>query len=244
MRSAIDLVDDFEWTRCRYGYRLSGAHKSRAHKKSGRKWFTAGSGSGIEIRKSGIERYRLKNFPVLFETFAKAKPTPAGILKFCQAFGLLRERQEEGTTRLVVSIDEQLEDHAALRHAVALWKNGKSSDLIRFCNARARNAHTQPRMRVELQLAGTDEYQFRLVPTNLIDAMWAQFMLHACSKALLFQCAHCHKPFQVGTGTGRRQTAKYCSNACKVAAFKARKEAENSGRRPPHVAKQNRKKSS
>ena len=41
----------------------------------------------------------------------------------------------------------------------------------------------------------------------------------------LFSCDRCGKPFQVGPGTKRRCTAKYCSNACKVAACRARHEA-------------------
>ena len=42
----------------------------------------------------------------------------------------------------------------------------------------------------------------------------------------LISCEHCKSPYVVGTGTGRRNTAKYCSRKCKVAAFRARQKKE------------------
>lgn len=36
------------------------------------------------------------------------------------------------------------------------------------------------------------------------------------------RCEHCGKGFITGTGTGRRSSSKYCSKACKIAAFRAR----------------------
>jgi hypothetical protein len=59
-------------------------------------------------------------------------------------------------------------------------------------------------------------------PPDLMHAMWLQFAQHACSGARLFRCQRCSAPFPVGSGTARRSSAKFCSNACKVAAFKDR----------------------
>lgn len=38
----------------------------------------------------------------------------------------------------------------------------------------------------------------------------------------VLRCERCGVAFEVGFGTGRRSTSKFCSNACRVAAFKAR----------------------
>jgi hypothetical protein len=64
-----------------------------------------------------------------------------------------------------------------------------------------------------------------LVPPDLMSAMWLQFAQFACSQAQLFRCQRCRKPFLGGTGTGRRRTAKFCLDACKVAAFRERQGA-------------------
>jgi hypothetical protein len=55
--------------------------------------------------------------------------------------------------------------------------------------------------------------------------MWLQFAFFGGGGATMLRCGHCTKPFLVGTGLKRRSTSKYCGDACKVAAFKARQEA-------------------
>jgi hypothetical protein len=149
------------------------------------------------------------------------------MLRFCNQFGLLgggrpdipRHRGNSLPTFESVVFDDLLRHHAVMRRALNLFERGNATELIKRCNADGLAG-----ARIELRQGPNGKLGWFLVPPDLIRAMWIQFAMHACSEAHLFGCEHCGKPFRVGTGTGRRSTAKYCSNACKVAAFKARKQ--------------------
>ncbi len=62
-----------------------------------------------------------------------------------------------------------------------------------------------------LNIAGL--YTFMLMETALV-------MTGNCQ---IIRCVHCNNIFQTGSGTGRRSSASYCSNKCRVAAQRARK---------------------
>src|SRR5260370_274206 len=110
-----------------------------------------------------------------------------------------------------VILDDLLAHHAKMRRALNLFERGDASELTRRCNAEGLAG-----ARIELRHDTNGKLGLFLVPFDLIRAMWMQFAQHACSDARLFRCEHCGKPFRVGTGTGRRSTPKYCSNACTV----------------------------
>lgn len=196
---------DFEWSRCLDGYRLRR--------------------SGIESASARFGRYRPLETPALFAEFAKDTPASAdGMLEFCNRYGLLGggrpdiPRHPGAPIFESVALDVLLNHHAAMRRALNLFERGNKAELIRRCNADGLAG-----ARIELHQDPKGILGWFLVPADLIRAMWMQFAMHACSDAHLFGCEQCGKLFSVGTGTGRRSTAKYCSNACKVAAFKARK---------------------
>lgn len=64
--------------------------------------------------------------------------------------------------------------------------------------------------------------RFRLRPHNLMSAMWLQLALDLERKATFKKCERCGRYFEYGAGTGRRKSAKYCKESCRVAAYYAR----------------------
>ena len=205
---------DIEWQRCIDGYQLVDPVKLTPKEE---KYFEARPSidrsywdSPMIVRNSQrMERYHpLKN--VLFAVFAKWEPSPKGMVRFCDAYGpligmdcvnwMLDEQ------RILQSTLERLEagDPVELIEQLSLGGYGKCAFILR---------QTAP---------GT--LTPTLIPETLGQAMYIQLALHAASGAQLWSCEHCGVPFYVGTGTKRRSTAKYCSNACKVTAHKKRQQ--------------------
>ena len=62
-------------------------------------------------------------------------------------------------------------------------------------------------------------FRNRVVPKNLIGALWFQFASAVVRRAKFGQCAHCGGYFECrseGGGQGKRAGAKYCSDTCRV----------------------------
>ena len=107
-----------------------------------------------------------------------------------------------------------VQHHAAFCRAVKLWEAGDLSTLTEMFNRGWAQTRTEMRPRAD----GKVELVF--VPNSLIRFIWLQFALFAAGSAKLLRCKRCAEPMIVGTGTGRRDTSTFCSNACKVAAFR------------------------
>ena len=213
---------EFAWARCLDGYRREPkkllSAKMEAKLKTGR-WVNVDPHPGSEMIRPNSDRFErtqpLKN--VLFKIFADWEATPDGMVHFCNAYGQLWIPGASG----IEQVDWLLAEQKALRHVLKLLNAGDPSQLIR---------------RFDVSWAGGCVFKLRrsdggsllpvLIPESLIQAMWFQLALYAANPNIaLLSCQRCRKPFYVGTGTKRRSTAKYCSNACKVADFKARQEA-------------------
>jgi hypothetical protein len=121
-----------------------------------------------------------------------------------------------GLAYLATDLGGVLAHHAALCRVIDLFHAGDPSGLAQRYNAGWGQLRTQLRPQVDGKVAVV------FVPLNLIQFLWLQLALHAASNAKLLRCEHCSKPILVGTGTRRRDTAKFCSNACKLAAFRER----------------------
>lgn len=206
----MELIE-FKWWRCLDGYRLDR--------------------SGLDSASGRFEHYRPLDTPALFALFADSPHTADGMLQFCNQFGLLGGSRPDITrdlnflpTKEAVVMDVLLGHHRVMRRALDLLEKSNPSRLVKAWN-KAEQALAF--VRTELRIDASGQLRMVLVPPDLIRAMWLQFAEHVCSGTQLFRCARCDKPFTVGTGTGRRRTAMYCSNACKVAAFQARQRGEN-----------------
>jgi hypothetical protein len=59
-------------------------------------------------------------------------------------------------------------------------------------------------------------------PRSLINALWAQFLLAIDGNVNLGACVQCRKWFTLEPGRGRSDK-EYCSNACRMRAYRKRK---------------------
>jgi hypothetical protein len=201
---------EFEWWRCLDGYRLDRF--------------------GLASVSDRFQEYRPLDTPALFAKFADTQHSAEGMCAFANQYGLLGggrpdiNRTGGKSKDKSVVMDVLLAHHASIRRAVDLFESNASEQLIKRWN----EAEQGPTLlRAELRASPDGGMRMVLVPADLIRAMWLQFAGHVCSGTQLFRCVRCNEPFTVGTGTGRRRTALYCSNACKVAAYQARQRGEN-----------------
>jgi hypothetical protein len=207
----VELVD-FRWWVCRDGYDLE---------QKGRRNFLTSASDQFEGRRS-------LQLPNLFSIFADGTPATAkGMQEFCSRYGVPYGGRPDMAPsgrplRVSVDVDELLNHQRRFRRAVNLLRKGDVSELAKLWNS----SHGSGVIRTELRVGPNERLEMVFAPPDLIQAMWLQFAQFACSQAQLFRCQRCGKPFQVGTGTGRRRTAKFCSNACKVAAFRERHAGE------------------
>jgi hypothetical protein len=217
---------DFTWWRCLDGYRLELTKP--------RRWTTRGmveSSREKEVARFGLypssqrfEHYEPLKIYELFVIFADTKSTAEGMQAFCNKFGLLggglphlaplRGKPTSGS----VLMDVLLEQHREFQRAVQLYHQGHLDVAANYWNSR----HGPATVRTELRVGSDGKVKMVFAPSGLIQAIWLQFALTMCADAKLFRCERCGAPFVVGAGTGRRNTSKFCSNACKVAAFKER----------------------
>jgi len=64
---------------------------------------------------------------------------------------------------------------------------------------------------------------FRHGATDIAEKVCLEFFEVHNAKS---SCLHCGEVIVTGTGTGRRSSAKYCSDRCRVASMRERKKAE------------------
>jgi hypothetical protein len=177
--------------------------------------------TGLVAASNRFDRHApLEHFPALFARFAEAPASAEGMCRFADNFGLPSGGTGDAISE---SLDQILMQQVAMRRALALFEKGDAHGLVRELRAGQRSSTGQSgQARLELPLDAEGELVTVIVPSSLMQAMWIQFMLHAASDAQLFRCEQCGYPFVVGTGTGRRNTRKYCSRACNSAAHRSR----------------------
>jgi hypothetical protein len=202
-------VVDFQWYKCVTGYRLEPT--------------AGGEDFGLTSASDKFETTHPLKIDTMFAVFAKTPATPEGIKTFCDNFGLLGGGRADmpfrGAPKFEAAlVSPILHEQARFRRAFDLFEKGDNSALVKRWNS----MDGAPLIRTELHVGPEGRLQMVLVPPDLLQALWLQFALHACSDAKLFRCERCNNFFAVGLGTGRRSTSKWCSNACKVAAFKER----------------------
>jgi hypothetical protein len=209
---------DIEWERCLDGYKLEEMTPLSANEEayfSARPWIDRTYWNSCLIMRNStrMERYRpLKN--VLFAKFAKWDASPDGMVRFCNAYGPL-QAAPGGVT--LTPVDWMLDQQKILQRALRLFDSDETAELSKLLEWGRHG-----RCAFVLRPTATGSLSLALVPDSLEQAMWVQLAFHAASEAKLWSCDQCGNPFYVGTGTKRRSTAKYCSNACKVAAYKSR----------------------
>jgi hypothetical protein len=201
---------DFQWWWCRDGYRLE----------------PEGDDFLLVSQSVRFVAYKPLDTRALFAIFAAdTPPTSEGMRYFCGRFGMPGGTPADMRPHLAAHtaqwnlVSVLLDHQSKLRRALDLYEEGDSSEFVKRWNASGQAALMRPALRVGAE--GRIEMVFE--PLDLIQAMWFQLVQSACRGDELLRCERCNQPFVVGSGTGRRSTSKWCSNACKVAAFKERK---------------------
>lgn len=126
-----------------------------------------------------------------------------------------------------------------MRTAVDLWEEGKRQEAASLINE---NLSLDPELRLPAfpeqpvtltkkqgskliaRLAG-DPPRLMFMPDTLLTALWLQFAIALVEAKTYKRCEWCHQPFEITPGQLRKSRA-YCSNHCKQAAYRARKETE------------------
>jgi hypothetical protein len=217
----MELIE-FEWFRCRAGYRLVSER--------------IGDDDGLFIESIGgdYETYRPAEHSALFQEFADASPTAEGMLEFIKKFGHLeapRTRPLDAPKtpipwgKIQMSVGGEIERHADLRKAISFFEADDLDRLVEYYNSDPVPSWIRGRgIRPKLRANSRKKLQFVLEPSSLYQFLWLQFAEYATTADVeLLRCEWCKTPFLVGPGTGRRDTAKFCSNACKAAEFRSRR---------------------
>jgi predicted RNA-binding Zn-ribbon protein involved in translation (DUF1610 family) len=214
----------FECSKCRDGYRIVTTRPRLITTRGARELPDMPVRTSLVAVSKRFDRYSpFEHFPALFASFADTPASAEGMRRFSDNFGLPCSSTDGNA--IGEMLDQILMQQTAMRRALALFEKGDAPGLVRELRAGQRSStRSSGQARLELRLDAQGKLATAIVPSSLIQAMWIQFMLHVASDAQLFRCEQCGNPFAVGTGTGRRKTAMYCSPACKVAAFKSRKE--------------------
>ena len=177
--------------------------------------------------KKYFETYRPTDFPALFQQFADMPETAEGMRDFFNTFGPLEwwgrseylNKQAPGWYSCEFPVFEVLAHHGWMRRVIRLLDAGSNISELAEGFRLGGGGGLLP----ELRPGADGRPALFLVPSSLLQFLWLQFAQYAGSDAKLFRCEQCNLPFLVGTGTSRRSQAKYCSDACRHAAFRQRR---------------------
>jgi hypothetical protein len=160
-----------------------------------------------------------------FLKFARVPITPEGVIAFADQFGLLGSG-EAGM------IDDWYRQIKKMRRAVTAWEKANATDDF---NAVVRLAERQGQQRgfdggggVNVLLKKdplTGAPRLCLRPNDLLDALWIQLTLAIDGSQNLQTCAECRAWFTIEAGRDRSDK-RYCSNACRMRAYRKRKGAQ------------------
>ena len=173
-------------------------------------------------RRSPVKPF--KDHTGMFLELANTPLTQSSMLGFAGKFGLLRETSTEYLAHWSRTI-------RGLKTAVDIWSENKAkqdlNELVQAWSGR------DGRISLDVRLVKTlypERPNLCLVPATLEDAAWLQFAQAASASQDLKKCRWCTTWFAFGSGTGRKKSAEYCSDRCRVTAFRRRKEAKENAR--------------
>jgi hypothetical protein len=223
-------VIEFEWTRCPDGdgWVIDPPRSHRRVWRPGAPVRAVPGPTDAALSTAGkryFEKYSPTEFSALFQIFSDKPATAEGMRDFFNTFGPLEWGNDRfgpfeptaGWCSAETSLDKPLRHHAALRRALDMFKAGNLSAL-----SEGFDRGGWGRLHTKLRLRSTGKAAIVWVPYSLIQFLWLQLALYAASDAKLLRCGQCGHPFLVGSATGRRSKAKYCSDRCRLAAFRKR----------------------
>jgi hypothetical protein len=212
---------DLDWTKCEAGYKLDHELVQEPRPKKSR-WGPPDPRykvDGIHTASKTIIKCRpFDGDTGLYVVFANYPPTPDGIRKFCNEFGLLEHKQENGGW-ISKDVNDDLRQQARMKRALML------RDCDDLAGATAIINSARPSLLPRLWIDSEGAMRMSLQPPTLVAGMWLQFALDLAGGATIKRCGRegCSKPVIAGPGTDRRSSLKYCSQQCRDAAHYAEK---------------------
>lgn len=170
-----------------------------------------------------LQPYRpFEYFSRLFDQFSK-DDSPKGLLNFVERFGPLTNdgcdpKQGEDVTVLA--------KHATqMRRLLDAYASGQKSAMAGILGPKGAELGNSPIGELQGRLIfdpATERPRLRLIPKNLLNAIWLELAQCVTEGAPLKACLQCGEFFEYGVGTPRRADAKFCSDEHRVA-FNSRK---------------------
>lgn len=212
-----------EWEKSAAGYRISKPEPSSFDAEEDREPDTYDI--FLTPKHDDTVRYRpFEENSALFMELAEVSQTPEGVNAFADRFGLLLESPKE-KFKDSLPIYAWLKIIKRIKSAVDLWRGlqerGNIEYLIEILSREAAFPATMYLRLVNDPLRA----EIHLRPDSLITGIWLQFLEAVANNANLRRCERCEKWIAYGSGTGRRETAKFCSSACRRAAWKDEQES-------------------
>lgn len=207
-----------ETQRCPDGYELTTLH--------GRPHFLGRTERLVPVR---LEMQNLEN-PAVVE-FINAGDDDS-LLRFFSAFGrtseaIARRYELEGQPSPEGDRGNNLVAQMAFRTMLERATGSNQADMLRSINdSLGRNMAIDVTPTFELD-AETGIPRMMLKCVDLAQYMTMEIAMVAMHGAKLGTCEHCGNVFLTGHLTGRRSTAKYCSDKCRVAAMRVRNAAKS-----------------
>ena len=185
----------------------------------------------------GEERYYepLRDETGLFNIFAETRASKEEIQAFANKYGWLGEdvmvipKKAPGPVESGESIDVWVREIAAMREAVRLLESGKNPNRLQQLVNKgleppppAEKHYSRGRVNARL-LWDASRLKLRgyIVPRTLIGAMWFQLYQAIDGDKEYRRCKQCRKPYEVSP-TERGEKRRYCSNACRMVAYRKR----------------------
>jgi hypothetical protein len=157
--------------------------------------------------------------PALYVRFANTPCTPKGVINFANNNGLLgRGDQPEHLSHWYMEIKR-------MSKAISNWEKVRESDPAAFTGMLKRLSRN---FDDGIEIRFHDDNQgiplVYLSPKTLVSAMWIQLALALEGLANFERCQQCKALIEVTPGSNRPDR-KYCSDACRMRAYRKRKVA-------------------
>lgn len=155
--------------------------------------------------------------------------------RLCQLWELIRNKDEQGLAGYVRWTGDSLVRFgeyvvASRDFAPERLKSMKSGDLLEPARyyiedgvSRFNLGGAQPNLRTDLLWDHRlGEWRIQPTPDNMVGALWFQFANAVCDNSGFRRCRECGRWLQLGPGSGRPEKT-YCSDACRMRAYRKRK---------------------
>lgn len=208
------LAIEFEWWRDPAGcdFVPAGPKPVRVHQEDLGPLVSGGAGRLVR-RGGALAAYRpFEKVSGLYRLFAHSGLSVDGLAEFSCRFGPLTE---EG-----LNPDVGDDVGVCIAHAKAMndYLSLSPRDRVAKVSSFGERGFSWTRIDVALVVNPvTDRLQMRLSPRWLLHGLWLEFGLALSGDVQVKRCLQCGGWFEAGPGTGRREDAKFCADAHRIA---------------------------